>query len=362
MRTNLWALMAVVLAAAALVGCERAAAPARPGYIDHIAVSADGSQIAVGTDVGTLLVSLDTGNVTATFPKLRFVKWSPADPHVLAGMRGVKGIRPGEALRTRDPATIYGPVGSKLEVRNLMTGSICAADVELLWAWSPDGTMIATADASPASGFNGIRILGYDRRRGSLKELHRFRTVVAGRLLAWHPDSKRVYFQRPALSGPAGTTSLASFDTTTGTVDTFGMTAVTLRDMQFADPRRALCHWIGLKPGATTRHLGLLDVESKESPPAEVFTADRTLSFEQRRGGARGALHFTVGSDTHMYCPAENRIKLVMKGRPGDKGPVFLTKSNAVFFIRNMGKVIRKDLATGEETCVYDISNRGQDK
>jgi len=336
-------------------------------YMSFVAptdVCAAETSVAIDTNLGTWVLSLETGQVVKAFRGLSRARWSPVDPDLLAGVRSQKKSRGKEILDTR----------TRLELHNLASGDVARWERLSVgfWQWSPDGRMLAVgtwpADrAYPRGGADeegacGLAVLDVGRNVAFIEEARC--AEVAGMtsppVPAWRPDSQRVYFGGISSGGRNvfGYMDVAGGKVTV--VDTNELFFPSPFDFKFFDKERAVAIRQIPGKGRATRLCGLLDVEPMIFEPIKNATSASRGRWEGLYQTRCGGPVYRVKNGAIYLLDAEHvSFVPVIRSSSVDTAPVFLAASNTILFSRNMRKVMRKDLATGQESCISSIDAEG---
>jgi len=374
-------------------------------YLYAFSVSADGTRVAIETlDVRpeaapagdgrwtTMIILLETGELMGERSGAHLVGWSPRDPNLLA-------------VSEADEASNNPLLYRYISIYNTVTGKAARSHSYKLLpvnrdaVWSPDGKMLAilllpTEEQSKQSLAEAERIA--EETGADIGEVLRQVSVAANVIilkasesegsenleeakwialdyfptgLAWSPDSNRLLW--PASARRTDAAMLGYWDRRNERVETLRRRAICLHALYLVDEKRALVIFApsGWSMFEQPLGAGVLNIETDAIEPVVRVGEDidaRKLEVPVGRDLARNGLWLYSG-DVYLFDPNELCFYVQeVDGSPSgfpplfamylrELSPVYLESSHSLLFIRDSQKLIRKDLTTGEETCIYDI-------
>jgi len=327
-------------------------------------VSSDETRVAAATHLGTWVVSLETGTTDDVFRGLFEPAWSPTYPDLLAGLHSAKPARHGEP----------SPADSRVEIHNVRTRKTTRWKrlPAGFWQWSPRGNAIAVgtwpADAvtdgsgQPTEGTFGLALLDVEKNGAFLAEAGFTEIPEMGTppVPAWQPDSGRVYFGGLTRTGE---NLFGCLDIPGGEVTILEANALIFRTpshFKFIDAKRAAAiRATSYERKSLRGRYGVLDIEALDFQPVpgKLYSASGWGGLYQTRSG--GPIYHVRNGAIYQLDAERTRFDPLPCSGHVDLSPVHLAASGTLLFARDLKKLMRRRLDTGEETCICYIDAEG---
>jgi len=362
-------LLAMLIVANCAVGEQNVPTPTE---VYWISVSPDERSVAVRTDAGTDVYSLEAGQVTHRIPSVSgsFLAWSPADFNVvLLGEVAASGYFFGiEGKRTwLKLLDVTSGKSSRIETPALSTR---------LLAWSPNGAEVAEWYAV------GSQIIVFDVPTPG-GPFSKTRTVEASSWLRpqllWSPDSEILYiiqwidaatarsFPAVARHGRCRFGYLGRGEQEIHILDTKG---IHISAMCFLDRRRAVVLFHRGEGGCGIGEIGMVDVETMAVQEITGLEAPRisTYGISQLRPG--GPVLLTVQEGLHKKDSRNVYIigrespvpRLIARMAPDETSCAYLGQSNSLIFVRDHEQVVLHNVDTDRERAIYNVREHEQNR